>query len=325
MKSSSSSTDSNPAASRNPESGFNISGLFNLLIVYAVWGSTYLAIRVAVRPGAGIPPFTLGMVRLFVAGVILLTWAKLKGNRIRVTRTEAVVLAGSGLLMWTVGNGLVIWAEQWVDSSLAALLIATVPLWSALIEALLDRRLPTPQLILSLFIGFSGVALLSAPSLQWSNQVYVLPIIALIIAPASWAAGSVLQSRRAISLSPQTSSATQQLFAALGFAVLVLITSEPRPTPTQEAMFAWIYLALFGSVIAFTAYVNALQLLPLSVVMTHAYVNPVIAVVLGVAILGEDIPPVILAGAGLVLLGVAGVFRDRLRHSKKRGQTTVEP
>ena len=89
-------------------------------------------------------------------------------------------------------------------------------------------------------------------------------------------------------------------------------------------MFAWIYLVLFGSVFAFTAYVNALQLLPLSVVMTHAYVNPVIAVLLGVAILGEEIPPVMFAGAGLVLLGVAGVFRDRFRHSKKREQTTAE-
>ncbi len=291
--------------------GISTSGLLNLIIVYVVWGSTYLAIRVAVRPGAGFPPFTLGLFRLALAGAVLLGWSLLRKKKLRINRDEFLVLAASGLLMWTAGNGLVAWSEQRVDSSIAALLVATTPLWTTFFESLLDRKLPSLMLALSLMIGFSGTALITAPTLQNGDGADTFAILALLISPTCWALGSIIQNRRSVSLEPVASSAYQQLFAAIGFAVLVFVTDEPTPDPSREAWVAWAYLLIFGSIIAFTSYVKVLQLLPMSVAMTVAYVNPVIAVILGALILGELITITTVAGAALVLVGVAGVFRAR--------------
>jgi drug/metabolite transporter (DMT)-like permease len=293
------------------ERSIEMRGIINLFIVYIVWGSTYLAIRVAVRPGSGIPPFTLAMVRILVAGAILLLVSALRRSPMRPTRKELAVLACSGVLLWVGGNGMVGWAEQRIDSSLAALVIATVPLWTVLMESFLDRKKPSSGLALSLIVGFAGTALLSAATLQTGDVGDIVSLLALVLASITWAVGSLLQSRMPVSLSVEVSAGYQQIFGGLGLAVLVLLTGEPRPTPTTEAWLAWGYLIIFGSVIAFTAYVRILQLLPMSVAMTYAYVNPVIAVILGAVILSEPLHITTLAGAALVLLGVAGVFRDR--------------
>lgn len=293
-------------------------GIVNLFIVYIVWGSTYLAIRIAVRPGSGIPPFTLGMVRILIAGSLMLLISALRRSSMRPTRKELVVLACSGVLLWTGGNGMLNWAEQRIDSSLAALLIATVPLWMVLMESILDRKKPSSGLVLSLIVGFVGIALLSATTLQTGDMGDILSLLALVLASISWTLGSLLQSRIPVSLSIEVSAGYQQIFGGLGFVVLVLLTGEPRPTPTTDAWLAWGYLIFVGSLIGFTAYVRILQLLPMSVAMTYAYVNPVVALFLGAVILSEPLHITTLAGAALVLLGVAGVFRERKR-SKSRG------
>ena len=293
-------------------------GFINLFIVYIVWGSTYLAIRVAVRPGSGIPPFTLGMVRILIAGILMLLISALRRSSMRPTRKELVVLACSGVLLWTGGNGMLNWAEQRIDSSLAALLIATVPLWMVLMESILDRKKPSSGLVLSLIVGFAGIALLSATTLQTGDMGDIVSLLALVLASISWTLGSLLQSRMPVSLSIEVSAGYQQIFGGLGFVVLVLLTGEPRPTPTTDAWLAWGYLIFIGSLIGFTAYVRILQLLPMSVAMTYAYVNPVVALFLGAVILSEPLHITTLAGAALVLLGVAGVFRERNR-SKSRG------
>jgi drug/metabolite transporter (DMT)-like permease len=292
-------------------------GIVNLFIVYIVWGSTYLAIRIAVRPGSGIPPFTLGMVRILIAGTLMLLISALRRSSMRPTRKELVVLACSGVLLWTGGNGMLNWAEQRIDSSLAALLIATVPLWMVLMESILDRKKPSSGLVLSLIVGFVGIALLSATTLQTGDMGDILSLLALVLASISWTLGSLLQSRIPVSLSIEVSAGYQQIFGGLGFVVLVLLTGEPRPTPTTDAWLAWGYLIFVGSLIGFTAYVRILQLLPMSVAMTYAYVNPVVALFLGAVILSEPLHITTLAGAALVLLGVAGVFRERNR-SKSR-------
>ena len=292
-------------------------GIINLFIVYIVWGSTYLAIRIAVRPGSGIPPFTLGMVRILIAGILMLLISALRRSPMRPTRKELVVLACSGVLLWTGGNGMLNWAEQRIDSSLAALLIATVPLWMVLMESILDRKKPSSGLVLSLIIGFAGIALLSATTLRTGDMGDIVSLLALVLASISWTLGSLLQSRLPVTLSIEVSAGYQQIFGGLGFVVLVLLTGEPRPTPTTDAWLAWGYLILVGSLIGFTAYVRILQLLPMSVAMTYAYVNPVIALFLGAVILSEPLHLTTLAGAALVLLGVAGVFRERNR-SKSR-------
>jgi drug/metabolite transporter (DMT)-like permease len=289
-------------------------GLGNLFVVYLVWSSTYLAIRLAVREGAGFPPFTLGFMRAAVAGVLLLVWNKLRGENLKLTQQELFTLAASGVLLWLGGNGLVTFAEQRADSGLAALMVSASPIWAALIEAIIDRRLPSLQLAVALLVGFGGIALLTTPALMSGVRADTVAILALMGAPVTWAAGSVLQARRPVRHSPRTSSAYQMLFGAIGFALVIFLIREPLPTPTTEAWLAWLYLLVFGSLFAFTSYVIALRLLPTRIVMTYAYVNPVLAVVLGWIVLGEQITWWTVAGTALVLLGVAGVFRERLTH-----------
>jgi drug/metabolite transporter (DMT)-like permease len=288
-------------------------GLLNLSVVYVVWGSTYLAIRVAVREGSGFPPFMMGAMRVLLGGGLLVLWAGLRRIRVRLTRQELLVAAGSGLLLWFGGNGLVVWAEQRAASGYAALILASTPVWVALMEAVLDRRSPTLLLIASLLIGFTGIGVLSAPVIEQSASRDVLSVVALLGASISWGAGSVLQSRRRLELTPSVYSGYQQMFGGLGFLLAALVFGEPLPTPSPQAWLAWIYLVIIGSLFAFTAYVQALRLLPTSVVMTYAYVNPVIAVVLGWLVLGESITGWTVCGAAMVLLAVAEVFRDRLR------------
>ncbi len=303
--------------------GITPKGVANLMVVYIVWGSTYLAIRVAVREGSGFPPFTMALIRMIIAGTLLLLLGVLTGKKIKPSRRDIGVLIASGILLWTGGNGLVTWAEQRATSSFAALVVASMPLWTTLIEAVLDRRVPSVRLMLALLIGFAGIGVLSAPELQQGTHADLMSILALLGASLSWAVGSVLQGRRPVSLSPQVSAGYQSLAGAVGFLVLVVLTQEPRPAPTIPALFALGYLAVFGSVVAFTAYVTALQTLPMSVAMTYAYVNPVIAVFLGNLILHEPITVWTVSGAALVILGVAGVFRARYVSADRLAQQSA--
>lgn len=298
-------------------SALNPAGLANLAVVYLVWSSTYLAIRIAVREGAGFPPFTMGLMRAALGGGLLILWAYLQKQRVRITRREMLVLFASGTLLWMLGNGLVAFAEQRTASGLAALLLAATPIWTALIEAIWDRKLPSPRLFAVLVIGFLGIVVLTLPSLTSGVHADVIAILLLQIASVAWSAGSVYQARNQLSLTPRVSSGYQMLFGAIGFALMMVLTNEPAPTPNQEAWLAWLYLVIFGT-LAFTAYVTALKLLPTRIVMTYAYINPVLAMLLGYFILHEQITTYTLVGSALVLLGVAGVFRDRHSHAPKQ-------
>jgi drug/metabolite transporter (DMT)-like permease len=296
--------------------GYPLSGLFHLVVVYFVWGSTYLAIRVAVRPGQGFPPFTLGLTRMALAGLLLLLWAKARGRDILPRRRDLAVMAASGMLLWTGANGLVMWAEQRIDSALAALLITTTPIWVAVMEAVLDKRSLHRSLLAALMLGFSGVVVLSIPSLREGTSGDILSVLAVLGAAFSWSIGTVLQSRNKVSLGSTANSAYQQLFGGLGFLLIVAILQEPTPTPSAEAWWGWLYLVVAGSLLAFTSFVQALRQLPTEVVMTYGYINPVVAVILGALILDEQITAWTLAGAALVLLGVSGVFRYRARNNQ---------
>lgn len=296
--------------SRSATPGFG-RGLFHLGIVYLVWSSTYLAIRVAVRPGAGFPPFSLAALRSLLAFPILLLWARLLGHRLWPTRRELGLLAVSGVLLWTFGNALVVVAEQRIDSALAALLIASTPIWVVLLESLLDRRAPSPLRVGALLVGFAGVGLVGYPALRAGVRADVLAVAALLAAALSWGAGSLLQRRRRVELDPMVSAAYQMLFGGLGTALMALLYREPLPTPSPTAWLAFAFLLVFGSLISFTSFLKALRLLPTRVVFTYGYVNPVLATFLGWLILGEHIAGVTLVGGGLVLLGVAGAFRAR--------------
>ncbi|GAG31434.1 unnamed protein product, partial [marine sediment metagenome] len=142
-----------PAVTRDSHR-FSVAGLLNLLVTYVVWGSTYLAIRVAVREGAGWGPFWLGATRTLAAAAVLFAFNALRGARLKPTRVELGILAATGILLWVGGNGAVNWAEQRIDSGLAALIVGTMPIWVALMESMIDRRRPSFLLSVSLVVGF---------------------------------------------------------------------------------------------------------------------------------------------------------------------------
>lgn len=286
-------------------------GLLNLVTVYIIWGSTYLAIRVAVREGAGFPPFLMVGSRVAVAGAILLLVAFLQRQRIRLNRRELFVLAASGALLWVGGNGLISWSEQKVASGLTALILGATPIFTAVMVAIIDRQKPSFALVVSLITGLSGIVALTLPALRGGLHAEILSLAGIVLAAVSWAGGSLLQSRNPVRLAPMVSSGYQHLFGALGMVIMALVTGETFQSPPLQAWLAWGYLVIFGSLIAFTSYINALQLLPTNIVMTYAYVNPVIAVFLGWVILKEPITGWTIAGTLLVLAGVMGVFRSR--------------
>ncbi|MFC1936031.1 EamA family transporter [Chloroflexota bacterium] len=288
-------------------------GFMNLLVVYIVWGSTYLAIRIAVQGDSGFPPYILGGTRVFAAGVIILAWSAIRGERLKPTRSEFATLFISGILLWVGGTGSLNWAEQRIDSGLASLMIAAIPVWVAIIESIIDRKLPTVRMMAALLIGFGGIAILTYPTLSNGEPADVFSIILLLLAGLNWGSGTILQSRRTVALSPAVSAGYQQLFGAIGFGVLIFIKGETWVKPSLENWLAWGYLVIFGSLFAFTAYVIAVKLVPIKIVTTYAYVNPVIAVFLGWLVLRESVTLWTFGGAALVLLSVAGIFRERQR------------
>jgi len=293
----------------------NVRGLAHLLIVYIVWGSTYLGIRIAVRDGTGFPPFAMAGSRVFVASLILLTWGALAKKSLRPTRNDVQMFVASGLLLWLGGNGLVTVAERRAESGYAALLVSTLPLWTTTLESFLDRRRPTLRLVGSLLIGMAGIVVLNFPVIRHGSRADLIACALLLLAVFTWGIGTTMQKRRPITLTGEVSSGYQLLFGSFFLIAASLLFGEPRPHPTAEAWWAWAYLVVFGSVIAFTSFVKALQLLPVEVVATYAYVNPVIAVLLGWLILGERITSWTILGSVLVLLGVAGVFHEQRRRN----------
>jgi drug/metabolite transporter (DMT)-like permease len=304
----------------------NLRGIAHLVVVYIVWGSTYLAIRVAVREGSGFPPFAMAAMRVFAAGSILFSWAALARKGIRVGRREMGVLCVCGVLLWLGGNGMVSWAERRAASGYSALLIAALPLWVAIMESIIDRRPPTLRLIAALLIGLAGVGVLNGPVILAGSDEDVFAALALITAAISWGLGAIFQRRKALSLEPEVSSAYQHVFGGVALTLAAVATGEPRPAPVPEAWVAWGYLVTFGSMLAFTSFIKALRLLPTNVVMTYAYVNPVVAVILGRVILGEPITGWTIGGSVLIILGVMGVFHERraLRGGESKARPVID-
>jgi len=285
-------------------------GLAGLLVVYLVWGSTYLGLRVGVRGDGGFPPFMLGTIRLAVASAIVLTWARLRGDSLGIDWRSALRLAVAGCLLWVGGNGLVTWAVTRVDSGYAALVMATIPMWVALMESVLNRRWPTTVELKGLSLGFVGIGVLSWPNIS-AGSADLVGLVALVAAAICWGAGSVYQRQRPVEVSGLVNAGYQLLFAAIGFGVVSMARGEPMPSPSLAPVLALSYLIVFGSVIAFACYVYALRSLPATLVMTHAYVNPVIALLLGWVFLAEPLTLWTWAGSVLVLLGVVVMFRRK--------------
>ena len=192
-------------------------GLAALGIVYLVWGSTYLAIRYAVREGSGFPAFWMAGSRVLLGGLILLVIAALLRKPLRLARRDWTITVVTAILLWNGGNGLVTWAEQRVSSGYAALVIGTTPLWGALVESILHRRRPGGRLVVSLLIGFAGLVVLTWPMLQQGERSDWMATLALLGAPISWSIGSAYQKRHQIRQPILVSSAYQQLIGGVIF------------------------------------------------------------------------------------------------------------
>jgi len=282
------------------------------MVIYLVWGSTYLAIRIGVQDSGGFPPLIMASSRGLVGSFILFVLIKsVWGQRLTLERTHLKLLAITGLLLFMCGTGGVFFAETMVGSGFAALIIGGTPLMVATIETIIDRKYPSALFIVSLIIGLGGIAILNGPAIILRDTAQIKGVVILILASFSWASATIIQKRKLMGSSPTMNSAYQQLIGGCGLLILSAALGEPIPAPTTHAWIAWGFLVVFGSVIAFTSYVYALQALPTNIVMTYAYVNPIIAVYLGWLVLDEKVTAWTLFGASLIILGVIGVFRDQ--------------
>jgi drug/metabolite transporter (DMT)-like permease len=294
-----------------------------LWVVYVVWGSTYLAIRVVVET---MPPFLSAGARFLVAGLILAGFLLLKRGpaSLRIGWRELLGSALIGTLLLLGGNGLVMAAEQDVPAGLAALLVASVPLWVAVLRWRFEDRVDRGTLA-GVILGFAGVGLLVIPG-RSSTGVALGGVALLILASLSWASGSFLSRRLRLPKDPFTSTTWQMLLGGLALAAAGFIGGEGSgldpSTFSAASVTGLAYLVVFGSLVGFTAYTWLLHNAPITKVSTYAYVNPVVAIFLGWLMLGETLTPAVLGAATVILAAVALIVHRESRaaaHAREAG------
>ncbi|HEX9982490.1 MAG TPA: EamA family transporter [Thermoanaerobaculia bacterium] len=274
--------------------------------VCVVWGTTYLGIAIAIET---IPPLLMTGTRFTIAGVLLLAFAKFRGDKIPMDRKTLGNLALIGFLMVGVGNLAVVWAEKWVPSGMAALFVATAPFWMAILELFRPggERVSLRSGI-GMFVGFLGVAMLVTPGGAGSAWGVGLigGAVAIQFGGLAWQYGS-MRGKYSIKHVPLVvSSGMQMLFGGVIVSIVGFAIGEgPRYVLTPRTFAALAYLTIFGSVIAYSAYVFALAHLRTSVSSLYAYVNPVVAVFLGWLVLSEPLTWVSLVAMAVILAGVA--------------------
>lgn len=285
-----------------------------LWIVYIVWGSTYMAIRVTVET---LPPLFSAGVRFIVAGMIIYTILLARRGRegVRVSRPQLLATSLVGALLFLGANGMVAIAELDVPSSLAALIISSVPLWVILLRSLSGDRVAVGTLV-GVAVGFSGVGILVLPGNRPEGATFI-GVVLLVIASASWALGSFLSTRLEMPRDLMVSSAYQMIGGGIALIVAGFLRGEASGFDSAEwsrgSVVALAYLVVFGSLVAFTAYAWLLQNAPISKVSTYAYVNPVVAIFLGWAFLNESITPNTLLGAAVIVGSVAFIVRKEAK------------
>lgn len=284
--------------------------LIALSLVYVVWGSTYLAIRFALE--GGFPPLLMAGIRFLIAGALMYAVLRLRGMA-APTRAQWGYSAVMGVLLLGFGNGLVCIAEQTVSSGLAAVAIASVPLWIGLFSAMRGER-PSRIEWIGLLIGFAGVVWLNAGSAAMTASM--VGMLALIVASVSWSWGSVWSRGKPLA-PPFMNAAMQMLCGGAALLPTALLSGErfvALPTPAGIASVA--YLVVFGSIVAFSAYVWLLPRVRPALMGSYAYVNPVIAVGLGIALAGEHVDAHELGAMAVILLGVVVISLARLGRGK---------
>ena len=288
-----------------------------ILILYVVWGSTYLAIRVAVE---AIPPFVMGALRFGTAGLVMLAAVAIarRGALARPTRRELRDCAIIGACFMFGGMGLVSWGEKTVPSGVAGVLIAMMPVWVAIYgRVFFHERLPG-MAIAGIVVGMVGVVALVAQGVALERNLDPTGMAALLLSPVAWAAGATFSAKRArLPSDPFLAASLQMISGAAILLVVAVLSGEVASfrleNVTRDAALATGYLTVVGSLVAFTAFVWVIRHAPLPLVTTYAFVNPVIAVFLGWLILHEAIGPVQLAAGGVIIAGVALIILARTR------------
>lgn len=277
-----------------------------LFVIYVVWGSTYMAIRIVVRE---VPPMAAASLRFMVAGLVMAALAaRVDRGQGRPTRRQVLDYAVIGVLLLAGGNGLVMWAETRIASGVASLVVATVPLWLTFFDGLRPGGRPwTTRVWLGTAVGLLGVAFVARPGADGVSAGHWPAILGLEGATLAWTAGALYSQSVRRRLPLFTASAVEMVAGS------IVLLGESRLMGEDLALFrtassnVWLgllYLAVFGSLVGFTAFAYALNELPASTVGTYAYVNPVVAVALGRIFLGEPLSPGIVAGAALILVAV---------------------
>jgi drug/metabolite transporter (DMT)-like permease len=276
--------------------------------VYILWGSTYLGIRLAIDT---LPPFLMAATRFSLAGVILLTWSLLKGERFvsSLSQWRKALIVGGLLLL--CGNGGVTWAEKYVATGLVALLVSTEPLWVVILNWILTRKRPNSKVLLGVLIGLAGVSMLVSDGLSRVNGNSWLSLVGggvVILAALGWAAGSVYSNRDPIEAPTLMAAGMQMLSGGVLLLILALISGDAGRLNLGNASWtsigAFFYLLVFGSLVGFTAYSWLLNNVTPSMATTYAYVNPVVAVFLGWLIAGEPLTRRMLIAAAVIVSSV---------------------
>jgi drug/metabolite transporter (DMT)-like permease len=294
--------------------------------VYVIWGTTYTAIRVAVET---MPPFLMAGVRFVIAGVFLYAFLRARGVP-RPTRIHWRSAAIIGAFLLLGGNGLVTWSEQQVPSSVAALVVATMPLWMTLFDWLMFQGArPTRRVALGLLLGLVGIVLLLGPEqIQGTATFSLFSLVVLLMAPILWSVGSLYSRKAATPENVFMTTAMEMLAGGAMLLVAGVVTGEVSQFQPAEfsarSLAALVYLILFGSIVAFSAYIWLLKHEQPARVSTYTYVNPVIATLLGWMLLDERLTPLTLAAVAVIVAAVALITTQRQKAMEEEPVQVVE-
>ncbi|HEX9615112.1 MAG TPA: EamA family transporter [Bacteroidota bacterium] len=278
--------------------------------IFVVWGSTYIAIKYAVET---IPPFLMMGIRSVTAGIVLYLWGRSRGGTVQAIHWRAILIIGFAFFL--IGHGLLAWAQREVPSGIAALLVASEPLWITAIEFIAFKDSTTRlRGLIGMGLGFAGIALLVAST----NDVSVsggdfIGVAAILVATLSWGGGAVYSRVARLPKSPPVAAGLELIAGGLMLLTVSAILGEPQTleagTITMRSVLGLAYLVLFGSVVTFSAYVWLLTFVPASRVSTHAYVNPIIAVLIGWVVADEALTMSMLAATAIIVTSVYLVLK----------------
>jgi drug/metabolite transporter (DMT)-like permease len=285
-----------------------------LLALYIVWGSTYLGIRVAIET---IPPFFHAGLRFLISGTILVVWQRAAGQQMP-TRKQWVSTAIIGTLLLLGGNGLVAWAEQFIPSGVAALIIGSVPMFLVVAEALRPNGIkPNWQAIVGLLIGFAGIFILVGPAEISGSTAKLNPfgVAALLFACLFWSIGSIYSKSADLPRSSLMTTGAEMLMGSISLFIISLITGELNNWDltgvSTRSIYGLLYLIFVGSLIGFASFGWLLQNAPISLVATYAYVNPIVAVLLGNWLAAEPLEPRIWLATAIIIGSVIFINMTR--------------